>query len=667
MTTVSEQKKKNAPEAKGATAVRKFHTHSIPLDMEDIARDWDKPVVDAGIAAKASVIVRVGMLDLGAGTGSFRVREMMHRIAYPLGVHVRADVNLTDIEATCTDGRNRITEVVDLPTTGVNTERIWLLEHFADWFSVNLGKGSMYHVDSQLSDGVVKHLDERDASQYSADLSKRLRERAKAEAAAANGDVDEALDPALKAKVLVTSVAKSLDDDSEEVHRLLADGSGVTPIEDKAAEEKAYDDAEVFTGDSNESVEAAGAISIAGVTRNAAEPVSVGSTAEPGMRAASGDHAETKTAGVKSAASSGDSKSTSNTAKCKSRVPKEYAEHFDERSDEEKAKGGITVRQAHERLDLIERRKPLYKPWFSGLASAIACAAFVFLLGGGPYDMIGAFVGAGLGQWMRRRLFAHHLNQFFVTFVCVAAAALACTGTLRLIGIFDPVALSHDTAYIGAMLFVIPGFPLITGGLDMAKIDFPSGIQRVAYVLCIILMATLAGWAVAVMVHLHPEGFEPLGLNPWVNGLLRFVAAFAGVWGFSVLFNSPQRMCLTAALIGAITDTLRLELQDFSMAPEMATFIGAFLAGILASLWRSSVRRGWLPPHLGYPRICLTVPSIVIMVPGLYMYRAMWYLGSFQTINALDWAFRAFMVIVCLPIGLAMARVVTDKSWRYDI
>ncbi len=34
-----------------------------------------------------------GHVDLGAGTGTFRVREMMHRIAYPLGVHVRADVN----------------------------------------------------------------------------------------------------------------------------------------------------------------------------------------------------------------------------------------------------------------------------------------------------------------------------------------------------------------------------------------------------------------------------------------------------------------------------------------------------------------------------------------------------------------------------------------------
>lgn len=91
----------------GATAVGKYHSHSIPLDMEDIERDWDKPIADAGIAAKASVIVRVGMLDLGAGTGSFRVREMMHRIAYPLNVHVRADVNLTDIQATCTDGKDR--------------------------------------------------------------------------------------------------------------------------------------------------------------------------------------------------------------------------------------------------------------------------------------------------------------------------------------------------------------------------------------------------------------------------------------------------------------------------------------------------------------------------------------------------------------------------------
>ena len=587
-----------------AKAVSKFHTHSIPLDMEDIERDWDKPVTEAGIAAKASVIVRVGMLDLGAGTGSFRVREMMHRIAYPLGVHVRADVNLTDIEASCTDGKDRITEVVDLPTTGVNTERIWLLEHFADWFNVNLGKGSMYHSQSDVSEGLMQHLDKRDASQVSAELSKQLKERQKAEQNQEGSD-----DPVLDALEMVTERTKEGDSTAHQLHTRDIEAAA-------AAERNIADDSVAGTDDSARTADGA-----------------VGKTRKNRNR----------------------------------KPPKEYAEHFDHIGKTAEQSQGITVRQAHERLDMIERRKPLYSPAFAGLASACACASFVFLLGGGPYDMIGAFVGAGLGHWLRRRLFAHHLNQFFVTFVCVAVAALACTGTLRLIGLFNPIALQHDTAYIGAMLFVIPGFPLITGGLDMAKIDFPSGVQRLTYVLCIILMATLAGWMVASIVHLNPQGFEPLGLNPVINCLLRMLFAFIGVWGFSVMFNSPQRMCLVAATIGAITDTLRLEIVDLGVPAEAGAFIGAFLAGLLASAWRSAVRHGLLAPHLGYPRICLTVPSIVIMVPGLYMYQAMFHLGQFDTLNALDWAFRAFMVIICLPIGLAMARVVTDKSWRYDI
>ncbi|WP_330849126.1 threonine/serine exporter family protein [Bifidobacterium xylocopae] len=495
---------------------------SIPLDMQDIERDYDKPLAQACIAAKASVIVRVGMMDLGSGTGSFRVREMMHRVAYPMGVHVRADVNLTDIEATCTDGAGRITEVVDLPTTGVNTERIWLLEHFADWLSVNCGRPSTYHRSSQVSQELVDHLGE------------------------------------LKAHWAVRKAEEAAAAHAAKVEKARREGLAVQQ--------------------------------------------------------------------------------------------------------------GVTVRQAHERLSLIERRKPLYPPLFSAFASAVACASFVFLLGGGLYDMAGAFVGAGIGQWVRRLLTARRINQFFVTAVAVVLAAFACVGTLRFAGFFDPVALRHDTAYIGAILFVIPGFPLVTGGLDIAKMDFPSGVQRLTYAFSVILVATLGGWAVARLVRLNPQGFEALNLSPWATGGLRALAAFWGVWGFSVLFNSPQRMALVAAVIGAITDTLRLEMQDLAgMPPEMAAFLGAFLAGILATAWRSSVRRGWLPPELGFPRICLTVPSIVIMVPGLYMYRAMFYLGQFNTLSALDWAFRAFMVIICLPIGLATARIITDRSWRYDV
>ena len=662
---MQQHKNGDAPHQDAATAVSHFHTHSVPLDMEDIRRDWDKPISEAGLAAKTSVVVRVGALDLGAGTGSFRVREMMHRIAYPLGVHVRADVNLTDIEATCTDDANRITEVIDLPTTGVNTERIWLLEHYTDWFSVNLGLDSMYHRAGDVSEGVVQNLEQSDMSEVSAQLAKKLRAEKKAQKELSGEASDDPVLDALEAAEVTVPVSMvraaaadiaaegSTDDElRSESEAALKEDREAKLLHDRLMQLRSGKHDFVETPDLDAAAAAAG-----GTGADAGAGASVSSAEDQNLNEFGTSMSAEALLGAK---------------RRKTRAHKpltgEYAEHFDHvgRSAGEGRKP-ITVRQAHERLDLIESRKPLYSPAFAGFASAVACASFVFLLGGGPYDMIGAFVGAGLGHWLRRKLFAHHLNQFFVTFVCVALAALACTGTLRLIGLLDPIALTHDTAYIGAMLFVIPGFPLITGGLDMAKIDFPSGIQRVAYVLCIILMATLAGWGVAMIVHLNPTGFEPLGLNPWVNTGLRAVTAFLGVWGFSIMFNSPQRMCLVAATIGMITDTLRLTLVDFGVPAEAGAFIGALLAGLLAAGWRTAVHNGLLPPHLGYPRICLTVPSIVIMVPGLYMYRAMFYLGQFDTLHALDWAFRAFMVIICLPIGLAMARVITDKSWRYDV
>ena len=67
--------------------------------------------------------------------------------------------------------------------------------------------------------------------------------------------------------------------------------------------------------------------------------------------------------------------------RAKKQLPEdEYAEHFDhlEEHAEKRVResGPITVGQVHKRLDLIERRKPLYSSAFSGFAAACACAAF---------------------------------------------------------------------------------------------------------------------------------------------------------------------------------------------------------------------------------------------------------------------------------------------------
>ena len=54
--------------------------------------------------------------------------------------------------------------------------------------------------------------------------------------------------------------------------------------------------------------------------------------------------------------------------------------------------------QLHTFLDNIEKTHGLYSPPALGLAAAIACCGFTFLLGGGPIEMFCAFVGAGIGN-----------------------------------------------------------------------------------------------------------------------------------------------------------------------------------------------------------------------------------------------------------------------------
>ena len=319
--------------------------------------------------------------------------------------------------------------------------------------------------------------------------------------------------------------------------------------------------------------------------------------------------------------------------------------------------GEISILEYHERFDNLKSKKPLYSPAISGLASGAACCGFTFLLGGGIIAMLCAFVGAGLGQFVRRLLLANKINQLLAVGAGVAISCVAYVASLYLLSLFVPDALAHQMGYIGAMLFVIPGFPLITSVLDMYLFDIQSGIERLTYALLIIVIATLTGWMLAVLFQLHPTDFIEMNIPEIALVFLRLLAAFVGVFGFSILFNSPVKVAFSAGVIGGIADTINLELvQYFGLAPEIGAFVGALIAGLLASaVWKMTK----------YPRTAITVPSIVIMIPGLYLYKAIFYMAQFNVDDAASWLIRAIMVIVFLPFGLIVARALTDPHWRH--
>ena len=68
----------------------------------------------------------------------------------------------------------------------------------------------------------------------------------------------------------------------------------------------------------------------------------------------------------------------------------------------------LTGEEIHKRLDEIEKIHTLYSPVKLGLAAALACCGFTFLLGGGPIEMLFAFIAAGVGNIVRTKLIKHH-------------------------------------------------------------------------------------------------------------------------------------------------------------------------------------------------------------------------------------------------------------------
>ena len=330
-------------------------------------------------------------------------------------------------------------------------------------------------------------------------------------------------------------------------------------------------------------------------------------------------------------------------------------EHFI--SDFERNGTDMSGEELHAHLDEIEQLHGLYSPIALGFAAALACSAFTFLLGGGIVEMFLAFVGACVCNFIRCKLAKQNFTLFLCIVSSVAGACLVYTGLLRAAEQIFNVSLQHQAGYICSMLFIIPGFPFITSGIDLAKLDMRSGIERLVYALVIIVVATITAWIMALALNLKPVDFPVIKISVGLHILLRLLMSFCGVFGFSIMFNSPIVLAASAAVIGAVSNTLRLELVDMAgMPPAAAAFIGAFCAGILASALKNRV---------GYPRISLTVPSIVIMVPGLYLYRAVYNLGIMSLVTSASWFAAAMLIILALPLGLIFARILTDKTFRY--
>jgi uncharacterized membrane protein YjjP (DUF1212 family) len=318
---------------------------------------------------------------------------------------------------------------------------------------------------------------------------------------------------------------------------------------------------------------------------------------------------------------------------------------------------GLSARELEAALSTIDQLPPRYSMIQTGVAVGAACGAFAVLNGGIGLEVLAATIGGVIGQVLRTILLRRHYNHYAVTALCALVAS----------GLYTLLALSflyagfgvprHTIGFISSVLFLVPGFPMIAGLLDMLQYEMTASLTRLAYASMLMLAAALGLSAVIEVVGFSLESPPARVLpEPWLF-LLRVAASFVAGGGFAILFNTSLRTAVIVGLLSIAGNAARLLLRDAGLGLPLATFVGAFVVGLAAAL---ALR--WLDQ----PRISLTVPGVIMMVPGLYAFDALVLFNHGQIMDALAATILFGFVIGAMAMGLAAARFVTETEWLKD-
>jgi uncharacterized membrane protein YjjP (DUF1212 family) len=319
---------------------------------------------------------------------------------------------------------------------------------------------------------------------------------------------------------------------------------------------------------------------------------------------------------------------------------------------------GSSAAELDARLDEVEHRPALYGTGRLVVATASACAAFAFLNNGGWAECLVVFAAVACGRFAQLVLARRKINQLACVLVAAAVSCAVYVTITTGIRHLDPGAAGlHASAFTSSVLFLVPGFPLMTAALDLARSDLAAGIQRLTYAGLIIFSAGLGAWMVVAVSGVSPATAAVPAIGLPALDALRLVAGFAGVFGFAVGFNTPWRFAVAAACIGSVANTARLTAIGWHLPQQFAAAGATFVVGIAAFFVSRYIRS---------PRIVLSVPAVLIMIPGAAAFRALVFLNDGQITLALANGVQAALIVASLAVGLVIARVVTDRSWTLD-
>nr|WP_155848666.1 threonine/serine exporter family protein [Arthrobacter sp. 35W] len=317
--------------------------------------------------------------------------------------------------------------------------------------------------------------------------------------------------------------------------------------------------------------------------------------------------------------------------------------------------GGVTRDAAYKRLDDIIRSPKPFPRWLVVLAEAVFAGAVVAVIGGTLAGASVAFltsllVGAiarGLGRWRVPDFFVVGTSSFVVTAVAIACVLL-------------DVPLSPALVVAGGILLLLPSGRLVSGVQDAIN-GFPVTAAGRFLSVFLTFAAIVGGIAVALVcgAMFGTERFDVT--EPLTGGLplpvLIPLVAVATV-AICIAEQTAARLILPTGLVALAGYLVLFSGTWAGLGGRFAPAVAAVVVGVLARV---------VALRMGAPSLVVAVPSIIFLLTGLSIFRAMFVLtitpeasaeGALGIFNALT---TILAVAAGVVLGDNLARPLTRR------
>lgn len=319
-------------------------------------------------------------------------------------------------------------------------------------------------------------------------------------------------------------------------------------------------------------------------------------------------------------------------------------------------------------LDYIARQERNYTPWQVAVGGGLACGGFCIQFGcdwtAFFYAALAAIIGLRLRMYLNEKGSNAYVNIGIAAFVSTLLAwVCSLLSVYAEASSWLPSVLVSSTPWhplLACALFIVPGVPLINFVSDMLSGFTQVGMTRAVNTL-MMLLAMAFGIAFAIQVCGIDNFAKNLPMTPHHNYDEYMLAAAISAIGFSMIFNTPRQLMWVVALGGIISVCTRnfvnLGPSSGNIGLDQGLVVGSFAGSAVVSIICCALVRRLHTPHQ-----LLSIPSVIPMIPGVLMYRALFAFINMHGVEgevtvAMNNAIQASLIILFIALGVAIPNV----------